>query len=113
MGVDESTVRQQMQRGVAAVLDEFDALSGEWAAEARECLRYVLHEEAGSSDVTFQNGWKRDCAVDGTPLLGDYGAANETARYSVRPRTHAPHHTVRTDVELSVHTFYRMLASRR
>ena len=31
----------------------------------RECLDYVLHMEAGSSDVAFQGGLKRDCDEQG------------------------------------------------
>jgi hypothetical protein len=29
--------------------------------ETRECLAYVMDEQAGSSDKKFRNGWKRDC----------------------------------------------------
>ena len=34
----------------------------------RECLQYVLHERAGSSHKTFQNGWRRDEGRDGETL---------------------------------------------
>ena len=31
----------------------------------QECLEYVLYKEAGSSDVRFQGGLKRDCDAEG------------------------------------------------
>ena len=31
----------------------------------KECLAYVLYAEAGSSDLTFQGGLKRDCDEEG------------------------------------------------
>jgi hypothetical protein len=34
----------------------------------KECLEYVLHAEAGSSELTFQRGLKRDCGPDGALL---------------------------------------------
>lgn len=34
----------------------------------KECLEYVLHADAGSSDLTFQDGLKRDCGPDGALL---------------------------------------------
>ena len=34
----------------------------------KECLAYVLYAEAGSSDLTFQGGLKRDCDENGTVL---------------------------------------------
>ena len=33
-----------------------------------ECLEYVLHAEAGSSDRTYQGGLKRDCDERGRVL---------------------------------------------
>ena len=41
----------------------------EQAEQLEECLHYVLHEEAGSSKVTFENGnLMRDCDKDGRLL---------------------------------------------
>ena len=34
----------------------------------KECLAYVLYAEAGSSDLTFQGGLKRDCDENGAVL---------------------------------------------
>ena len=47
----------QAGRGLQAINEEMDRY-GE--PEEKECRDYVLHEEAGSSDKTFQNGWMRD-----------------------------------------------------
>jgi len=40
------------------------------AEELEECLDYVLHREAGSSDRVFENngGLPRDCGEDARPL---------------------------------------------
>jgi len=48
-----------------AVLDEVNAHGSE---EDKECLHYVLFEEAGSSALTFQSGLKRDCDAEGNVL---------------------------------------------
>merc|ERR1719379_1817321 len=52
-------------RGVQAIVDEIAA----WGTETdKECLDYILHQEAGSGHQTFQNGLKRDCGADGEVL---------------------------------------------
>lgn len=43
--------------GLQAINEEMDRHG---KPEEKECRDYVLHEEAGSSDKTFQNGWMRD-----------------------------------------------------
>ena len=48
----------QVGRGLQAIIEEIEQNGSE---EGRECRDYVLYEEAGSSNKTFQNGWKRDC----------------------------------------------------
>lgn len=51
-------------RGLEAINEEIDQLGTD---EEKECRDYVLYSEAGSSDRTFQNGWKRDC----DPVTGE------------------------------------------
>jgi len=48
----------QAGRGLDAINEEIEQHG---TAEEKECRDYVLYEEAGSSEKTFQNGWKRDC----------------------------------------------------
>ena len=53
---------RQAGRGLDAINEEIDQHG---TKEEKECRDYVLYKEAGSSDLKFQNGWKRDC--DPTP----------------------------------------------
>ena len=48
--------------GIEAVVNEITEHGTE---EDKECLAYILDEEAGSSDKTFQGGLKRDCDRNG------------------------------------------------
>jgi hypothetical protein len=70
IGCNEDALRLRMARGVAAIVEEAAALGDEVLSE---CLNYVLHERAGSSERAFQNGWLRDRAPDGSELLGRHG----------------------------------------
>ena len=54
----ESALLTKAGRGLDAIKEEILANGTD---EEKECLHYVLYEEAGSSEKTFQNGWKRDC----------------------------------------------------
>ena len=58
MRVTESAVRLGLEEGVDAVVREVAAAG---SAEDVECLTYVLYADAGSSDITYQGGLKRDC----------------------------------------------------
>ena len=81
MCVTEEDVSRAIGEGVRGIEAEFDAMleqvlrdpSDEDAVKraktAHECMRYVLHEEAGSSALVFPNSpFARDC--DATGLLG-------------------------------------------
>lgn len=57
MGVDEAEIQGRMQQGTQAIIDEFKTHGTD---VDNECLDYVLSQTAGSSDITFQNGWRRD-----------------------------------------------------
>ena len=61
--VPERTLRDHLNRGVSAIVDEF----AEHASDAsRECLHYVLHERAGDSRRLFPNSpHPRDCDAAG------------------------------------------------
>jgi hypothetical protein len=67
---DEHTVHEQLQRGTACVVDEWErAYQADKATQSDlDNLRYVLEREAGCSDERFQYGWKRDRAQDGSRL---------------------------------------------
>ena len=55
--------------GLDPVLSEEDKSLLAQAEQLEECLDYVLHQEAGSSDLVFDNGGlKRDCDKDGSLL---------------------------------------------
>jgi len=54
----EEGLLTQAGRGLDAINEEIEQHG---TAEEKECRDYVLYEEAGSSEKTFQNGWKRDC----------------------------------------------------
>ncbi|KAJ1490359.1 hypothetical protein T484DRAFT_1935230, partial [Baffinella frigidus] len=55
--------------GLAPLLSEEEKTLLEQAEQLSECLDYVLHREAGSSDLVFDNGGlKRDCDTDGNRL---------------------------------------------
>ena len=52
-------------RAFQAILEEFE----NYGTEAdKECLDYVLNAKAGSSNLIFQDGLKRDCDADGKVL---------------------------------------------
>ena len=57
MQVDENTTRAAMSLGLDAIVAEVEAAGTD---DDRECLNYILHEVAGKSERTFQNGWRRD-----------------------------------------------------
>ena len=66
MQVNEQTVYAQMgEGGVAAIVAEVQERGTE---VDRECLQYVLYQEAGSSSATFQAGLTRDQGRDGEKL---------------------------------------------
>lgn len=70
IGYSEDELRRRMTRGIEAIVEEVGAFNDDVLSE---CLQYVLHERAGSSERTFQNGWMRDRAPDGTRLAGRDG----------------------------------------
>jgi len=55
MCVDIKELGLGMHKGIKAMEEQMDKYG---SAVDKECLHYILYEEAGSSDVTFQNGWK-------------------------------------------------------
>jgi len=55
MCVDIKELGLGMHKGIKAMEEQMDKYG---SAVDKECLQYILYEEAGSSDVTFQNGWK-------------------------------------------------------
>merc|ERR1711871_1110067 len=57
--------RQKFAEGKQAIIEEFSAYG---IVEDKECLNYVLYEEAGSNAKTFQDGLKRDCDANGDVL---------------------------------------------
>ena len=65
IGHTETEIRNRMVRGLAAIVEEWEAHGSD---SDLENLRYVLYEAAGSSQLTFQNGWMRDRAEDGSEL---------------------------------------------
>jgi len=87
MNVEADVVRAQMARGLEAIEAEFTALriqaefdallensvedvswwmARELVEEAYECMRYVLHQQAGSSATVFPNSpFPRDCDAAG------------------------------------------------
>ena len=66
--VPPSVVRSGFAKGLPAIVAEFEGYTGEHADEAKECMRYVLHERAGSSDKTFHHGLRRDIGRNGERL---------------------------------------------
>ena len=50
----------EMGKGLPALLEEMEKNG---LAEEQNCADYVLNKEAGSDppNITFQNGWRRDC----------------------------------------------------
>ena len=65
--VPPALVYEGMSQGTAAIQAEFEAYDGEHAEEAKECMRYVLFEAAGSSSIQFHNG-ARDLGRNGERL---------------------------------------------
>jgi len=65
MRVPDNVVHQGRIDGTAAIVSEV-SLAG--TDVDKECLAYVLYAEAGSSDLTFQGGLKRDCDENGKVL---------------------------------------------
>jgi hypothetical protein len=53
MRVASSTMHAGMAKGVTAIIAEFEASGTD---NDKECLRYVMHEKAGSSEKEFPNG---------------------------------------------------------
>lgn len=68
MKVEPCLVYTGMARGLAAIQGEFERYDGPHAEEARECMRYVLHERAGSSDKLFPS----------SPFPRDHGRSGDT-----------------------------------
>ena len=93
IGHTETEIRNRMARGTPAIVEEWESRLATAKAALRsaqnggnpdeikaaqqateqsdadlENLRYVLYEAAGSSQLTFQNGWMRDRAEDGSEL---------------------------------------------
>ena len=62
---DLHAFRRKQAEGKQAIIDEFNTHG---TAEDKECLNYILYEEAGSSAKTFQDGLKRDCDKNGNVL---------------------------------------------
>jgi len=65
MKVDDAYVDAARAEGVQAIVREFERHGTE---EDLECLDYVLHAQAGSSELTFQNGRRRDTGRNGERL---------------------------------------------
>ena len=65
MCVPREAVLQGLIDGTAAVIREVSAGGTD---DDRECLDYILHAEAGSSEQTYQGGLKRDCDERGRVL---------------------------------------------
>ena len=63
MHVDEDDLDKR--GGLDALINE---IQKNGTAVDKECLAYVLYEEAGSSDATFQSGLRRDCDAQGKLL---------------------------------------------
>lgn len=65
LGCTDEAVHLGMADGVAAIQREFDAAGTD---SDRECLCYVLHAAAGSSERLFSPNSKRDCDANGALL---------------------------------------------
>ena len=65
MCVPRDAVPLGLLEGTAAILREVTAGGTD---DDRECLDYILHAEAGSSDRTYQGGLRRDCDERGRVL---------------------------------------------
>ena len=65
MCVAPEVVMQGLLEGTAAIIREVTAGGTDGD---RECVDYILHAEAGSSDLTYQGGLKRDCDERGRVL---------------------------------------------
>lgn len=65
MCVNTKSYYKNIGRGVVAIIEEINTHGTE---EDKECLHYILHEEAGRSDKVFQDGMKRDCDESGNVL---------------------------------------------
>ena len=65
MCVPREVVLQGLIEGTAAIAQEVTAGGTD---DDRECLHYILHAEAGSSEQTYQGGLKRDCDERGRVL---------------------------------------------
>ena len=68
MKVNPSVVHLGLSQGLSAIAAEFETYRGPHADEVRECAHYVLHERAGSSPKTFQQGLIRDAGRQGETL---------------------------------------------
>ena len=62
----EDALLREAGKGLDAINKEIDTHG---TPEEKECRDYVLYHGAGSSDKTFQNGWKRDCDPDTGKVL--------------------------------------------
>ena len=80
MCVDEEDLN--VSSGVEGITAE---LKQNGTDEDWECLEYVLNEEAGSSDKTFQGGWKRDCSREAASGVCWKNVGATRPAYSVRP----------------------------
>ena len=77
LGVTDQEVWAGLSRGVEAIVEEFERNGTD---VDRECLRYVLHEAAGSSPTTFQEGLRRDCDRHGRLLPERLNSEGEPMR---------------------------------
>jgi len=65
MCVPREAVLHGLLEGTAAIVREVNTAGTD---DDRECLEYVLHAEAGSSERAYQGGLKRDCDERGRVL---------------------------------------------
>ena len=65
MCIDDDDLRTRMNDGLEAIRAEVAANGTD---VDKECLAYVLDQEAGTSDEAFQGGLKRDCDAKGNVL---------------------------------------------
>jgi hypothetical protein len=87
MNVETNDVLRGRTEGIAAIVNEVEGLADGTpdgyrfsGADVKECLQYVLEMEAGSSDVAFQSGLKRDCDAAGNVLASRRRADGRSMR---------------------------------
>ena len=65
LGLTDEQFHLNMAQGTQAIIEEVERNGTD---VDKECLAYVLYEEAGSSERVFHNGLKRDCDMEGNVL---------------------------------------------